>query len=89
MLMKTDHKGFVIPAGTKLKPLRRKIQLRDCREHRKQAFYRDLASQDWSELLAAENVDIAVNFMEDKIKKLMDKCMPIKYVRMSIRALFG
>ena len=23
--------------------------------------------------------------MEDKIKKLMDKCMPIKYVRMSTR----
>ena len=47
--MKTDHKGFAIPAGTKLKPLRHKLQLRDCREHRKQAFYRDLASQDWNE----------------------------------------
>ena len=32
MLMKTDHKGFVLPAGTKLKPLRGKLQLRDCRK---------------------------------------------------------
>ena len=39
MLMKTDHKGFVISPGTKSKPLRRKVQLRDCREHRKQLFY--------------------------------------------------
>jgi hypothetical protein len=81
MLMKTDHKGFVLPAGTKLKPLRRKLQLRDCRKHRKQDFYQALASEDWNEVLAAENV----NLMEDKIKTLMDKCMPIKYVRMSTR----
>ncbi|CAB4003826.1 Hypothetical predicted protein [Paramuricea clavata] len=33
MLTKTDNKGFVLPAGTKLKPLRRKPQLCDCRKH--------------------------------------------------------
>ena len=55
------------------------------RKHRKQAFYQALASEDWNEVLAADNVNIAVNLMEDKIKKLMDKCMPIKYVRMSTR----
>ena len=39
MLIKTDHEGFVLPAGTKLKPMRRKVLVRDCREHRKQSFY--------------------------------------------------
>ena len=35
MLMKTDHEGFVLPAGTKLKPTRRKVLVCDCREQRK------------------------------------------------------
>ena len=38
MLIKTDHEGFVLPAGLKLKPVRRKVLVRDCREHRKQSF---------------------------------------------------
>ena len=35
MLIKTDHLGFIIPAGEKLKPIRQKVQFRDCCEHRK------------------------------------------------------
>ena len=46
MLMKTDHEAVVFPAGTKLKPIRRKVHLRDTREHRKQATYLDLAAED-------------------------------------------
>ena len=46
MLIKTDHQGFVLPAGTKLKPTRRKVLVRDCREQRKQSFYLAFAAQD-------------------------------------------
>ena len=34
-LIKTDHEGFALPAGLKLKPVRHKVLLRDGREHRK------------------------------------------------------
>ena len=46
MLIKTDHVGFVLPAGLKLKPVRGKVLVRDCREHRKQSFYMALATLD-------------------------------------------
>ena len=39
MLIKTDHLGFIVPAGKKLKPIHQKVQFRDCREHRKRALY--------------------------------------------------
>ena len=36
MLTKSDHTGVVLPAGTKLRPVRRKVKICDQREHRKQ-----------------------------------------------------
>ena len=45
MLMKTDHEAVVFPAGTNLKPMRRKVRLRDTRVHRKQARYLALAAE--------------------------------------------
>ena len=83
--MKTDHEGFVLPAATKLKPTRRKVLVRNYREHRKQSFYLALAAQDWQEVVTADNVDIAVRIMEDKICTLMDKCMPLRSIHMSSR----
>ena len=85
MLMKTEHEGFVLPAGTKLKPTRRKVLVRDCREQRKRALYLSLAAEDWGEVITAEDINVAVGIMEDKIRTLMDKCMPLKSVRMSSR----
>ena len=38
MLIKTDHQGVILPAGTKLKPVRRKVEIRDTRKHRKEAL---------------------------------------------------
>ena len=43
------------------------LLVRDCREHRKQSFYLALAAQDWQEVVTADNVDVAVRIMEDKI----------------------
>ena len=87
MLMKTDHKGFVLPAGTKLKPTRHKVLVCDCREQRKRALYLSLAAEDLGEVhvITAEDINVAVGIMEDKIRTLMDKCMPLKSVRMSSR----
>ena len=83
MLIKTDHEGFVLPAGPKLKPLRRKALVRDCREHRKQSFYMALATVDWSDVFNVVDINKAVELLKEKILAVMDKCMPQKSVRMS------
>ena len=50
MLIKTD---FVLSAGLNLEPVRRKVLVRDFREHRKQSFYMALATLDWSDVYNA------------------------------------
>ena len=37
--IKTDHRGVIVPAGAKLKPMRYKCTMHDKREHRKIAFH--------------------------------------------------
>lgn len=66
MLVKTDLQGVILPAGTKPKPVRRKVQLRDTRKHRKEALYLALNAEDWSEVLSGNNIDCVVNNMEKK-----------------------
>ena len=85
MLIKTDHEGFVLPAGLKLKPVRRKVLVRDCREHQKQSFYMALATLDWSDVFNAVDINKAVEVLDEKILAVMDKCMRQKSVRMSSR----
>ena len=85
MLMKTDHKGVVLPAGTKLKPVRSKVYVRDCREHRKQALYRALAAEEWTDVKTADNINTAVDLLEHKIRTAIDKCLPRRSTRMSSR----
>ena len=63
MLIKTDHEGFVLPAGLKLKPVRRKVLVRDCREHRKQSFYMALATLDWSDVFNVVDINKAVEVL--------------------------
>ena len=85
LIMKTDHTGVILPAGTKLKPIRRKVKIRDCREHRKQKFYMALASEDWGKVFQTKHVDNAVDLLERKIKTLQDKHLPLRTVSMSSR----
>lgn len=85
MLIKSDHQGFVLPAGLKLKLVRRKVLVRDCREHRKQSFYMALTTLDWSDVLNAVDINKAVEVLEVKIRAVMNKFMPQKSVRMSSR----
>lgn len=42
---KTDHTAVILPPGTKLKPIRRKVQIRDCRKDRKECLYKSLAGE--------------------------------------------
>lgn len=83
MLIKTDHLGFIIPAGKKLKPIRQKVQFRDCREHQKQALYLALALECWNEVLEVDNIEKAVNILELKILSNINRCMPLRTVTMS------
>lgn len=85
MLIKTDHKGVVLPAGRKLKPIRYKAEIRDCREHRKIAFYQALAEENWQDVLSATDIDQAVFLLESKMRGHMDRCLPIRTVSMSSR----
>ena len=85
MLIKTDHIGFIVPAGKKLKPIRKKVQFRDCREHRKQALYLALASECWDDVLEADSIETAVNILELKILSNINWCMPLRTVSLSSR----
>ena len=83
MLIKTDHLGFIVPAGKKLKHIRQKVQFRDCREHQKRALYLALASECWDEVLEADNIEKAVNILELKILSNINRCMPLPTATLS------
>ena len=85
ILIETDHKRVVMPARNKLRPVRRKVIIRDCRESLKKALYLALSSEDWSELLRSTNADALVSQLEAKLITLMDRCLPLKTVTMSSR----
>ena len=85
VLMRTDHKGVILPAGTKLKPIRHKYKIRDCRDHRKIAFYQALAEEIWDDVFTTTNIDEVVNNLESKICGHMDACMPLRTVTISSR----
>ena len=88
MSIKTDHEGVVLPPGIKLKPLRYKVQLRDCREHRRATLYFELEQTDCNHVCEAENIDEVVTRLETQILLLMNDCMPLRTVKMSSRDPF-
>ena len=77
-----NTKALLTSLGLKLKPVRRKVLVRDCKEHRKQSFYMAPATLDWSDVFNAVDINKAVEVLEEKILAVMDKCMPQKSVRM-------
>ena len=83
--IKTDHTAVFLPAGSKLKPVRQKIRIRDCRKHRKEALYLELAGATWDSVLGTNDPDEAVNNLETLIHRHMDKCMPFRTVCISSR----
>ena len=85
MLIKTDHLGFIVPAGRKLKHIRQKVQFRDCREHRKRALYLAPASECWDEVLGADNIEKAVKILELKILSNIKRCMSLRTATLSTR----
>ncbi|XP_015763833.1 PREDICTED: uncharacterized protein LOC107342835 [Acropora digitifera] len=85
MLITTDHLGFIVPAGKKLRPIRQKVQFRDCRERRKQALHLALASECWDEVLEADNIEKPVNILESKILSSVNRYMPLRTATLSTR----
>ena len=65
--------------------MRRKVLVRDCREHRKQSFYVAVATLDWSDVFNAVDINKAVEVLEEKNLAVMDKRMPQKSISMSSR----
>ena len=64
MQIKTDHSGVILPAGSKLKPIRTKVLIRDRRAHRKIALYQALENGNWNQVLSANHPDQAVEKLE-------------------------
>ena len=83
--IKTDHTAVSLPAGSKLKPVRQKIRIRDCRKHRKEALYLELAGATWDSVLGTNDPDEAVNNLETLIHRHLDECMPFRTVCISSR----
>ena len=82
---KSALRGVILPAGTKLRPARRKVYIRDRRQHTKQDLYLALAEEGWREVFQAEDVDEAVNKLESSMHAHLDRCMPVRVVTMSSR----
>ena len=76
---------MILPAGSKLRPVRRKVHILDRRLHRKHDLYTALAGEDWREVLETKNVNEAVNKLETTIRGRLDRCMPVRVVTMSSR----
>ena len=85
--IKTDHTAVILPGGSKLKPVRQKIRIRDCRKHRKEALYLELVGETWDSVLGTNDLDeaSAVNNLETLIHRHMDKCMLFRTVCISSR----
>ena len=60
-----------------LKPIRRTVQVRDCRKQRKECLYTSRAGENWGAALNTNDVDQAVSYLETVIDAHMDKCMPL------------
>ena len=83
--IKTDHMAVILTAGSKLKPVRQKIRIRDCRKHQNEVLYLELAGATWDSVLGTNDPDEAVNNLETLIHRHMDKCMPFRTVCISSR----
>ena len=75
MSIKTDHTCFVVPAVTKLKPIRTGLQ-----SSSEADLNATLVKENWDSVLASSNVDQAVGLLEEKAHGNMDSCMPVRYV---------
>ena len=74
---------MILPPGTKLKPLRYKVQPRDCSEHRRANLYFELEEVDWGFVMEANNIEDTVRSLKTKILELVNACMPVRIVKMS------
>ena len=88
MLIKTDHTGVILQAGTKLRSIPRKVKVRDCRKHRKEDLYSVLAGEDWDDILEATDIKDAMDWLECKILGHMNKCIPTRTVSISSTVLY-
>ena len=79
----TDHRGVIVPAGAKLKPMRYKFTMHDYREHRKIAFHAKLLEQSWDVIFDSEDVESASRYLQSMLRDLMNENFPANTVRMS------
>ena len=85
LLIKTDHTAVILSTGTKLKPIRCKVQIWDCRENCKATLYTALAEENWDNVLTAADVLQVVCVLEEKIHCHIDRCMLVSTVSMMSR----
>ena len=83
--IKTDHRGVIVPAGAKLKPMRYKFTIHDYREHRKIAFHAKLLEQSWDVIFDSEDVESASRYLQSTLRDVMNENFPAKTVGISTR----
>lgn len=84
-VLMTYQTEIILPAGSKLKPVCQKVRIWDCRKHRKEALYLELAGETWESVLGTIDGDEAVNNLETLIHSHMDRGMPFGTVCKSSR----
>ena len=83
--IKTDHRGVIVPAGARLKPMRYKCTMHDYREHRKIAFHAKLLEQSWDAIFDSKDVESASRYLQSTLRDLMNENFPVKTMHMSTR----
>lgn len=77
-LVRSDHLTVMVSPRDAAKPDRKVINFRDVREHRKLEMSRKLEACDWNGICSCEDVDKAVQSLNDTITVLINQCFPAK-----------
>jgi hypothetical protein len=84
-LVRSDHRGVLIPPRITTKPVRKNVIFRDVREHRKVQMDRKLQDLEWDMFFDCQNPSENVQKLNDTLGNMFDECFPLISIKMSSR----
>ena len=84
-LVRSDHRGVLIPPRITTKPVRKNVIFRDVREHRKVQMDRKLQDLEWDMFFDCQNPSENVQKLNDALGNMFDECFPLISIKMSSR----
>ena len=84
-LVRSDHRGVLVPPRITTKSVRKNVLFRDVREHRKLQMDRKLKNLEWDIFFDCENPSENVQKLNDILSNMFDECFPLISIKMSSR----